>query len=72
MPQPQVIYNFDKEMGGVDHHDWLVVKHVCLNKGQKKVLAFIHKNGRNNSCEYVDYLPNFRWSDERFVFLMSI
>jgi hypothetical protein len=33
--QPRLIYNYNKFMGGVDHHDWLLEKHHIAIRGKK-------------------------------------
>lgn len=35
VPQPNVINNYNKYMGGVDHHDWLVGKYSVSIRGKK-------------------------------------
>ena len=35
VPQPHAIYNYNKNMGGVDHHDWLVGKYSVSIRGKK-------------------------------------
>lgn len=35
VPQPQMISNYNKYMGGVDHHDWLLEKHSIAIRGKK-------------------------------------
>lgn len=35
VPQPSLIANYNKYMGGVDHHDWLLEKHSITIRGKK-------------------------------------
>lgn len=35
VPQPRAINNYNKYMGGVDHHDWLLEKHSIAVRGKK-------------------------------------
>lgn len=35
IPQPQLVANYNKFMGGVDHHDWLLEKHHISVRGKK-------------------------------------
>lgn len=35
VPQPSIISNYNKHMGGVDHHDWLLEKHHISVRGKK-------------------------------------
>lgn len=35
IPQPRIIYNYNRYMGGVDQHDWLLEKHGISIRGKK-------------------------------------
>ncbi|KAK9722581.1 Transposase IS4 [Popillia japonica] len=35
VPQPRVVANYSKYMGGLDHHDWLLKKHGIAIRGKK-------------------------------------
>lgn len=45
VPQPKVISTYNKFIGGMDRHNWLVSKYSTSTRGlKKKVLAFVYSN----------------------------
>ncbi|KAG8234777.1 hypothetical protein J437_LFUL006609 [Ladona fulva] len=43
VPQPDLINNYNKYMGGVDMYDWLLEKHAIAIKGIKGHMALVHR-----------------------------